>query len=99
MTKEIFENSPLDAEEQWIEDHFDEFVPSENQDELRKELMEAARRNVEARKTKDPVTINLDSGAVAYFKSLAEETGISYQNLINLFLVQCAQEKKRPVFA
>lgn len=34
-----------------------------------------------------------------YFKSLAEETGISYQNLINLFLVQCAQEKKRPVFA
>lgn len=49
MTKEIFENSPLDAEEQWIEDHVDEFVPSENQDELRKELMEAARRNVEAR--------------------------------------------------
>ena len=66
MTKEIFENSPLDAEEQWIEDHFDEFVPSENQDELRKELMEAARRNVEARKTKNPVTINLDSGADEY---------------------------------
>lgn len=35
MTKEIFENSPLDAEEQWIEDHFDEFAPSENQDERR----------------------------------------------------------------
>lgn len=50
-------------------------------------------------KNKTPVTINLDSGAFAYFKSLAEETGISYQNLINLFLVQCAQEKKRPVFA
>ena len=50
-------------------------------------------------KTKKPVTINLDSGAVAYFKALAEETGISYQNLINLYLVQCAKEKKRPVFA
>lgn len=50
-------------------------------------------------KNKTPVTINLDSGAFAYFKSLAEETGISYQDLINLFLVQCAQEKKRPVFA
>ena len=99
MTKEIFENSPLDTEEQWYEDHFDEFVPSENQEQLRKELMEAAARNIEARKAKKPVTINLDSGAVAYFKALAEETGISYQNLINLYLVQCAKEKKRPVFA
>jgi len=50
-------------------------------------------------KTKKPVTINLDTGAISYFKELAEETGISYQNLINLFLVQCAKEKKRPVFA
>ena len=50
-------------------------------------------------KNKKPVTINLDNGVIMYFKSLAEETGISYQNLINLFLVQCAQEKKRPVFA
>ena len=50
-------------------------------------------------KNKKPVTINLDNRAILYFKSLAEETGISYQNLINLFLVQCAQEKKRPVFA
>ena len=50
-------------------------------------------------KQKKPVTINLDSGAVEYFKSLAEETGVSYQNLINMYLVQCAREKKRPVFA
>ena len=49
-------------------------------------------------KNKKPVTINLDSSAILYFKSLAEETGISYQNLINLFLVPCAQEKKRPAF-
>lgn len=51
------------------------------------------------KKSKKPVTINLDSGAISYFKELAEETGISYQNLINLYLVQCAKEKKRPVFA
>lgn len=50
-------------------------------------------------KTKKPVTINLDTGAIAYFKELAEETGIAYQSLMNLYLVQCAQEKKRPVFA
>ena len=48
---------------------------------------------------KKPVTINLDSGAVEYFKALAEETGVSYQNLINMYLVQCAREKKRPAFA
>ena len=49
-------------------------------------------------KAKKSVTINLDTNAICYFKELAEETGIAYQNLINLFLVQCAKEKKRPVF-
>lgn len=49
-------------------------------------------------KNKKAITINLDNGAILYFKGLAEETGISYQNLINLFLVQCAKEKKKPVF-
>ena len=75
------------------------FVPCENQTELRQTLMEAARNAIEARKTKKrPVTINLDSEAIIYFKQLAGETGITYQSLINLFLVQCAKEKKRPVF-
>ena len=50
-------------------------------------------------KSKKPVTINLDTGAILYFKELAEETGIGYQNLMNMYLVQCAKEKKRPVFA
>ena len=99
VEEEIFMNSPLDKEEQWYEDHSEDFVPMKNQEQLRKELMEAAKRNVEARKNKKPVTINLDTGAITYFKELAEETGIAYQNLINLYLVQCAQEKKRPVFA
>lgn len=103
---EVWWDTDLDEEEQWYEDHFDEFVPCENQEELRRRLMEAAHNTMEevrakeaAKAKKSPVTINLDGGAVAYFKQLAEETGISYQNLINLFLVQCAKEKKRPVFA
>ena len=99
VEEEIFMNSPLDKEEQWYENHSEDFVPMKNQEQLRKELMEAAKRNVEARKNKKPVTINLDTGAITYFKELAEETGIAYQNLMNLYLVQCAQEKKRPVFA
>lgn len=90
----------LDEEEQWIEDHLDEFAPAPEW--VGKALREAAHNTMEqirAGREKKPVTINLDTGAVAYFKSLAAETGIAYQNLINLYLVQCAREKKRPVFA
>ena len=50
-------------------------------------------------KGKKPVTINLDTRIVEYFKELATETGISYQNLINMYLVQCVSEKKRPYFS
>ena len=34
-----------------------------------------------------------------YFKEEAARTGIPYQNLINLYLVQCAEEKKILAFA
>ncbi len=47
-------------------------------------------------KTKRQVTINLDEGTIAYFKDLSEETGISYQNLINLYLRECATQEKKP---
>ncbi|MCK5718576.1 MAG: BrnA antitoxin family protein [Thiomargarita sp.] len=39
---------------------------------------------------RQPVTINLEHDSVEYFKSLAEETGIPYQTLINLYLRDCA---------
>ena len=39
---------------------------------------------------KQPVTMRLDRDTVSYFKSLAEETGIAYQTLINLYLRDCA---------
>jgi uncharacterized protein (DUF4415 family) len=32
------------------------------------------------------VTLHLDADVINYFKQLADETGISYQNLINLYL-------------
>ena len=50
-----------------------------------------------ARKKKT-ITINLDVAALDYFKALASETGVSYQNLINMYLLQCANEKKRVAF-
>ncbi len=49
-------------------------------------------------KAKKPVTINLDVRVLKYFKDLASETDISYQNLINMFLLQCVNEKKRIYF-
>ena len=47
------------------------------------------------RKTKKQVTIRLDTDIIEYFKSLSGSSGIPYQNLINLYLRDCATEKKR----
>ena len=100
MTEEQFWNSPLDDEEQWYEDHIDEFVPCENQKKLREQLAEAAHGKMEEiRGAKKQISINIDSRILTYFKALSSETGIAYQSLINMFLLQCVNEKKRPVFA
>ena len=54
-----------------------------------------ARNSPYAAQLKKPVTIRLDQDAVAYFNSLAEETGIPYQSLIKLYLRDCAATKKK----
>jgi antitoxin component of RelBE/YafQ-DinJ toxin-antitoxin module len=41
------------------------------------------------------VTIRLDQDALVYFQNLAEEMGIPYQTLINLYLRDCATLKKK----
>jgi len=53
------------------------------------------KKNPYATRLKKQVTIRLDQGTIAYFKDLAEETGIPYQTLINLYLRDCAAENKR----
>ena len=50
-------------------------------------------------KGKKTITMNLDTRALVYFKGLSEEIGVPYQTLMNMYLVQCAEEKKRPTFA
>lgn len=47
---------------------------------------------------KQSVTIRLDKDTVEYFKALAEETGLPYQNLINLYLRDCAVHRRQPSF-
>ena len=44
---------------------------------------------------KQPITIRLDKDVVAYFKSMSVKTGIPYQNLINLYLTECAHSGKK----
>jgi len=48
------------------------------------------RRNPYVKLLKQPVTIRLDRDTVAYFKAMAVKTGVPYQNLINLYLRDCA---------
>jgi uncharacterized protein (DUF4415 family) len=46
-------------------------------------------------KLKQPITIRLDQETVVYFKALAGKLGMRYQNLINLYLRECALEQKK----
>jgi len=51
--------------------------------------------NPYGKRTKRQVTIRLDEATITYFKNLAARAGIPYQNLINLYLRDCALERKR----
>ncbi|MEY4630040.1 MAG: hypothetical protein RIQ81_160 [Pseudomonadota bacterium] len=46
-------------------------------------------------KKKKLVGINLSPEVIDYFKGLATETGIPYQKLIDLYLLDCARSKKK----
>ncbi len=54
-----------------------------------------SRRNPYARRLKRQVTIRLGEDVIAYFKQMAEETGVPYQSLINLYLRDCAASQRR----
>ena len=55
-----------------------------------------ARKNPYAKKLKKQITIRLGVDVLEYFKDLAKETGIPYQNLINMYLRDCVVSDKRP---
>jgi len=54
------------------------------------------RKNPYVKKLKQQITININTETVAYFKSLSEQMGIPYQTLINLYLTDCAENKRQP---
>lgn len=52
------------------------------------------RKNPYSKRLKKQVTININNDTIEYFKALAESSGIPYQTLINLYLTDCAENKR-----
>lgn len=52
-------------------------------------------KNPYAKKLKKQVTINIDADVFDYFKKQSSASGIPYQTLMNLYLVECMKENKK----
>lgn len=52
-------------------------------------------KNPYAKAVKKQITIRLDEDTIDHFKKMSEETGIPYQNLINLYLRDCAAKNRK----
>ncbi len=53
------------------------------------------RKNPYAKRLKKQVTIRMGIDIIEYFKRMPEDTGIPYQNLINLYLRECVQSGRK----
>ena len=63
---------------------------------MRKEYdFSKAVKNPYAGRLKRQVTLRMDEGTISYFKKLAQEVGVPYQTLINLYLRDCAASHKK----
>jgi len=64
--------------------------------EMRKEYdFSKAKSNPYLKKLRKQISIRIDVDTINFFKKRAEETGITYQNLINLYLSDCATHSKQ----
>jgi len=52
-------------------------------------------KNPYSKKIKKQITIRIDSETINYFKELSTEFDMPYQNLINLYLNDCAENHKK----
>jgi predicted DNA binding CopG/RHH family protein len=57
----------------------------------------AWKRNPYAKRLKKLVTIRLDEDLIRYFKKLSKEIGIPYQRLINMYLRECTESRRKAV--
>lgn len=54
-----------------------------------------SKKNPYANRLKKQITIRIDRKTIDYFKAMAEEKGIPYQSLINLYLRDCVEVKRK----
>ena len=57
-----------------------------------------SRPNPFAKQLKQQVTLPLGIDVIEYFETMAQEKGISYQELINLYLQDCVVSKRKLSF-
>jgi len=63
---------------------------------MRKEYdFSKAKKNPYSKLLKKQITIRLEEDTIEYFKKLSEEMNIPYQNLINLYLSDCAHKNRK----
>lgn len=53
-------------------------------------------KNPFAKKLKQQISIRVDNDILDYFKAIATDADILYQKLMNMFLRDCAEQKKKP---
>jgi uncharacterized protein (DUF4415 family) len=66
---------------------------------MRKEYNLAKLKKAEPKylkRLRKPMTIRLDPEVIAYFKALADESGLKYQSIVNYVLRDYAQLKLKP---
>lgn len=54
-----------------------------------------SRRNPYAAKLKKPVSMRISEDVLDYFKGMANEAGVPYQSLINLYLRDCVMNHRK----
>jgi uncharacterized protein (DUF4415 family) len=59
----------------------------------------AAVKNPYAKRLKRQLTIRLDEETISYFQGLSREMSLPYQTLINMYLRDCAETRRRPHWA
>lgn len=53
------------------------------------------RKNPYIKELKKQVTLRMGVDIIDYFKKMAEETGVPYQSLINLYLRDCVKTQRK----
>ena len=52
------------------------------------------RKNPYTGRLKRQITINIDNATIDYFKAQSQQTGLPYQTLMNLYLSDCAANRR-----